>query len=109
SEETLSSERWRAVFGELAELGCRKIHFSGGEVFLRPDFLDLVASATGLGLRVNMTTNGTLVTRDAVKRIADMGVNSVSISFDGPTRSSHNAVRGRDYAWKHSLRTVRWL
>jgi MoaA/NifB/PqqE/SkfB family radical SAM enzyme len=109
SEDTLTSERWRAVFGELAELGCRKLHFSGGEVFLRPDFLDLVESAAGAGMRVNMTTNGTLVSREAVKRMADIGVNSVSISLDGPTASAHNEVRGRDYAWKRSVRAVRWL
>jgi MoaA/NifB/PqqE/SkfB family radical SAM enzyme len=36
-------------------------------------------------------------------------VNSVSISLDGPTPSTHNAVRGREYAFKHSLRTIRWL
>jgi MoaA/NifB/PqqE/SkfB family radical SAM enzyme len=109
SEQVLPSARWREVFAELAGLGCRKLHFSGGEVFLRPDFLDLVESATARGLKVNMTTNGTLVSREAVRRIADLGVNGVSISFDGPSARSHNAIRGRDYAFKRSLRTARWL
>jgi MoaA/NifB/PqqE/SkfB family radical SAM enzyme len=109
SERTLGSARWREVFGELAELGCRKVHFSGGEVFLRPDFLDLVESAARRGLKVNMTTNGTLVSRAAVRRIAELGVNGVSISLDGPTATAHNRVRGRDYAFRRSLRTARLL
>ena len=51
-EETLASDRWREVFGELVALGCRKVHFSGGEVFLRRDFLDLVQRLNE-GLRGN--------------------------------------------------------
>jgi MoaA/NifB/PqqE/SkfB family radical SAM enzyme len=109
SEQALGSTRWCEVFGELAELGCRKVHFSGGEVFLRADFLDLVESATRRGLKVNMTTNGTLVSRDAVRRIAELGVNGVSISLDGPTATAHNRIRGRDYAFRRSLRTARLL
>ncbi len=109
SEETLSSDRWRAVFREMAELGCKKIHFSGGEVFLRKDFLDLVEDAIACGMKVNMTTNGTLVDREAARRMAKMGVNSVSISLDGPDDEAHNAVRGRAYAFDRSVQTIKWL
>jgi MoaA/NifB/PqqE/SkfB family radical SAM enzyme len=109
AEQVLSSARWREVFDELAGLGCRKLHFSGGEVFLRPDFLDLVESATARGLKVNLTTNGTLVGREAVRRLAGLGVNGVSISLDGPSASAHNAIRGRDYAFHRSLQAARWL
>jgi MoaA/NifB/PqqE/SkfB family radical SAM enzyme len=108
-EEVLDSDRWRAVFGELVALGCRKLHFSGGEVFLRRDFLDLVESAVDLGLKVNVTTNGTLIDRERAKRLAASGVNSVSISLDGPTARSHDAVRGQAHAFRRSLRTIRRL
>ena len=108
-EETLSSERWRAAFREMAGLGCRKIHFSGGEVFLRRDFLDLVEDARGLGLKVNMTTNGTLVDKPAAKRMVAIGVNAVSISLDGSRSRVHDAIRGRENAFRKSLRTIRWI
>jgi len=109
SETVLSSERWRGVFGELVELGCRKLHFSGGEVFLREDFLELVESAVARGLKVNLTTNGTLISKPAAKRLVAAGVNAVSVSLDGPTAAAHDAVRGRDYAYRRSLRALRWL
>jgi MoaA/NifB/PqqE/SkfB family radical SAM enzyme len=108
-EDALDSGRWRAVFAELVELGCRKLHFSGGEVFLRRDVLDLVESAVGLGLKVNVTTNGTLVDHERARRLAASGVNSVSISLDGPTASSHDAIRGQGRAFRRSLRTIRRL
>ncbi len=108
-EDTLSSERWREVFAELPSMGCRKIHFSGGEVFLRRDFLDLVDSALSHGLKVNFTTNGTLVTKDAAKRIGALGVNAVSVSLDGADAATHEAIRGRRGAFRRSLRTLHWI
>jgi len=109
SEDTLSSARWRDVFAELSDLGCRKLHFSGGEVFLRRDFLDLVEAARGLGLKVNMTTNGTLIDRASARRIVDLGVNSVSISLDAPGATAHDRIRGQRHAFKRSLRTIKRL
>lgn len=108
-EDALDSDRWRAVFAELVALGCRKLHFSGGEVFLRRDFLDLVDAAVALGLKVNVTTNGTLVDRERARRLAASGVNSVSISLDGPTARTHDAIRGQARAFRRSLRTIRRL
>ena len=108
-EQTVSSERWRDVFAELGELGCRKVHFSGGEVFLRRDFHDLVEAALARALKVNLTTNGTLVDRHRADRLAAAGVNSVSISLDGPSPRTHDEIRGQARAFKRSVRTIRRL
>jgi len=108
-EDTLSTERWLGVLRELSALGCRKVHFSGGEVFLRRDFLEIVDGALEAGLKVNMTTNGTLVDREKAKRMARAGVNSVSISLDGPSAKVHDGVRGIPGAFRRSLRAIRWL
>jgi Fe-coproporphyrin III synthase len=109
SEVTLSSERWRELFTEMAGLGCRKVHFSGGEVFLRRDFLDLVESCVQSGMKANMTTNGTLLDRERARRVGKMGVNSVSISLDGPSSTVHDAIRGQQNAFRRSVRSIRWL
>ena len=58
-EAPISMDRFKEVISELAELGCKKIHISGGEPMLRPQLPDMVAHATSLGLRVTLTTNGT--------------------------------------------------
>src|SRR5512137_84878 len=54
-EPPLALDRFRAVLTELAELGCRKLHFSGGEPLLRPQVPDLIALATQLGMRATLT------------------------------------------------------
>jgi MoaA/NifB/PqqE/SkfB family radical SAM enzyme len=108
-EELVSSARWQEIFSELAALGCRKVHFSGGEVFLRRDFLELAEGAVAQGLKVNLTTNGTLIDKARARRLAAIGVNGVSISLDGPRAKEHDRIRGRAGAFKATLHAIRLL
>jgi len=94
---------------ELAELGCRKIHFSGGEPLLRPHVPELVAHATRSGLRVTMTTNGTLVDKELAKRLAAAGLRGVNVSIDSPDRKLHDRIRGERGAWKKAAQAVRYF
>lgn len=108
-ETTLSTDQWRRVLDEMAGLGCRKVHFSGGEVFLRPDFLDLVEHAAGAGMKVNMTTNGTLLTKERVDRLARARPNSISLSLDGPRPRVHDRIRGLPGSFRRTTRAIRRL
>ena len=56
---------------------------SGGEPLYRSDIFQLAKYATDKGLRVALATNGTLVTKEVARMIADSGVKRVSIALDG--------------------------
>jgi MoaA/NifB/PqqE/SkfB family radical SAM enzyme len=90
--------RFREIISELAELGCKKVHFSGGEPMLRPQLPDLVEHATGLGIRVTITTNGTLIDKVKAKRLIEAGLRGVNVSIDSPIRKMHEKIRGRFFA-----------
>jgi MoaA/NifB/PqqE/SkfB family radical SAM enzyme len=102
----LTISRFLAILDELASLGCRKVHFSGGEPLLRPQVPKLVAHAAGLGMRVTLTTNGTLVDKDLAKRLVEAGVRGVNVSIDSPERKTHDRIRGVRGAWKKTVRAV---
>lgn len=108
-ETTLTTDEWRKALDEMVDLGCRKVHFSGGEVFLRTDFLDLVEHASGRGMKVNMTTNGTLLTRERVERLVKARPNSISLSLDGPRPRVHDGIRGIPGSFRRTTRTIRRL
>jgi MoaA/NifB/PqqE/SkfB family radical SAM enzyme len=105
-EQPLPTSRFLEVIDELAELGCRKIHFSGGEPLLRPAVPELVERATRLGIRVTMTTNGTLVDKALAKRLIEVGLRGVNVSIDAPERRLHDRVRGVRGSWKLTTRAV---
>ena len=102
----MSMERFKAVLAELGALGTRKIHISGGEPLLRPEIPALVAHATSLGMRVTMTTNGTLVDKALAKELVQAGLRGVNISIDSPNRKMHEKIRGVAGAFKSTLRAV---
>ena len=105
-EAPIPMGRFKEVIGELAELGCQKIHFSGGEPMLRPQLPDLIELAAGLGIRVTLTTNGTLVDKVKAKRLVEAGLRGVNVSIDSPIRKMHEKIRGVEGSFKLTTRAV---
>lgn len=108
-ESPLSIVRFEEIIDELAGLGCQKIHFSGGEALLRPQLIQLVERASGLGIRVTLTTNGTLVDKLQAKALIQAGLRGVNISIDSPVRKIHDQIRGVPGSWKKTCQSVRFF
>ena len=59
----LTTEEWKKVLTELAEIGVLQIHFSGGEPTARKDLVELVQHASDVGLYSNLITSAVLLTK----------------------------------------------
>lgn len=108
-EKPLPIDAFMTLLDELASLGCHKVHFSGGEPFLRPRVIELIERTAELGMRATLTTNGTLIDKALAKRLVRSGLRGVNVSIDSPVRKVHDRVRGVDGAWKKARKTVRYL
>jgi radical SAM protein with 4Fe4S-binding SPASM domain len=58
------------ILGEMADLGILWLNFTGGEVFMRPDFFEIYDEACRKGFIVTLFTNATLLTSATVARLA---------------------------------------
>lgn len=105
----LDEAAFSRILGELAEAGCRKVHFSGGEVLARNDTERLVGRASHLGMKATLTTNLTLLTPDRAKALLRGRPSSISTSLDGATPKTHDAVRGIPGAFKKTMRALERL
>jgi len=102
-----SAERWKAVLGEAAALGCLVVRFTGGEPLLRPDFEDLYRHARALGLRVLLFTNATLLTPALARLLRDVPpLEAVEVSIYGLSRESCEAVTRTPGSFEASRRGV---
>jgi radical SAM protein with 4Fe4S-binding SPASM domain len=81
---------------------------SGGEPLMREDVFDITSYATGQGLRVAISPNGTLITAKIVERMKDVGIQRVSVSIDGSCPERHDAIRGVPGAFDQAVRGVRY-
>ncbi|MBV6394599.1 MAG: Coenzyme PQQ synthesis protein E [Anaerolineales bacterium] len=102
----LKTEKFKEIIRDLAELGCRKIHFTGGEPMLRGDIPELTAHAHALGIRVCMTSNGSLIDKAKAKALVEAGLRGINISIDSPIRKIHEKIRGVAGSWKLTTRAV---
>ncbi|MBL7942559.1 MAG: GTP 3',8-cyclase MoaA, partial [Flavobacteriales bacterium] len=95
--ELLSLEEIGSLLSVFAELGISKIRFTGGEPFLRRDFMSLVRHAASLKQfeKIAITTNGTL-TAPFVNELKDLGIHHVNLSLDTLNRERFNAMTRRD-------------
>ena len=106
--DELSFTEGRALLDDLSAYGVPAVLLSGGEPLARRDTLDLAAYARSLGLKLTLSTNGTLIDRDTAQRIKDLGFTYVGISFDG-LGATNDRFRGVDGAFERALRAIRNL
>ena len=94
SPQDLPTAKALDIIDQIAKFGNPILVLSGGEPLYRPDIFELAEYGTGLGLRVALATNGTLVTKDIAERIKHAGIKRVSISLDGSDAATHDSFRG---------------
>ena len=107
-EGELTTTDAMGLFKDLAQFGVPAVLLSGGEPLMRPDLFDLVAYGRELGLRFTLSTNGTLITREAAGRIQSAGFSYVGISLDG-IGETNDRFRGVAGAFGRTLQAFRNL
>lgn len=104
----LTTDEWKKVLSELAQLGVLQVHFSGGEPTARKDIVELVRHASDVGLYSNLITSAVLLTRNKLAALADAGLSHVQISFQGNEPSVADRVAGLKDAHRKKLEVAKW-
>src|SRR6266513_3855395 len=69
------------LLDEMAESGVFILTLSGGEIFLRKDFFELLEHARRLLFCVKLKTNAILIGEREAARLRDLGIHSVQVSI----------------------------
>jgi Fe-coproporphyrin III synthase len=106
SPPELSTEAGKKLIGDLADFGVPVLLFSGGEPLMRKDLFELAGLAKERGLRVAISTNGTLVTPEAARKLKEIGFAEVGISLDG-IEPTNDYFRGKEGAFQAALTGIK--
>ncbi len=75
----------KEIMVEGYDAGYRHLHITGGEPLFWKGLFEALDYGFGVGYEtIFMNTNGTLITEEISKRLADYGSFSISVSLDGP-------------------------
>ena len=86
----LSTGQILLLIAQMADMGTRRIYFSGGETLLRDDIGLILEYCRQKGIRTVLNSNGSLVP-ERIKELYSLGV--LCLSLDGP-RQVHDSIRG---------------
>jgi len=83
------------------------ISFSGGEPLLLPNVHDLVFYARYRGCRVNVLTNGILLTPDGLENFLRLGVGAIQIPLLSAEADVHDYLTSRKGSWETAVGALR--
>jgi len=99
----------KSVLDQLADAGVFFLTFSGGEVFLRRDFLELVAYARRLLFNVKVKTNAAMIREPEARRLRELGIENIQISVYSHRPEVHDAITKLPGSLNRTIKAIRFL
>jgi len=90
----LKTNEWKKIIDQIHDEGCLQLCFTGGEPFLRPDFLELYAYAKRKGFLITIFTNGHFFTDKIINYLKKSPPYVLRISLDSLERDIYEKITG---------------
>ncbi|HET9399436.1 MAG TPA: radical SAM protein [Candidatus Acidoferrales bacterium] len=105
----LSTAEILDLLDQMAAAGVLFLTISGGEIFLRRDFFEILESARAAAFCVRLKTNGVMIREAEARQLADLHIESVQISIYSDRAEVHDEITKLPGSLARSLRAVRLL
>ena len=105
----LTYEEHCRILDEITAAGCLWVCFTGGEIFVRKDFLDIYAYAKKKGLLPTLFTNGTLITAEIADFLVKWRPFNIEITLYGHTQKTYEKVTGVPGSYNRCLEGIHLL
>ena len=89
-----------------SEAGTRDFEITGGEPLLRKDIFDVIDKCCDSFYEVILATNGTLITREVARKLAELTNVLVQVSLDSYTATFYDQFRGVKGAFDKAVKGI---
>jgi MoaA/NifB/PqqE/SkfB family radical SAM enzyme len=104
----LTTVQVKSILEQLAEAGTFLLGLSGGEVFLRPDLLEILEFARGQNFSISLMTTGTVgINRDILRFLGELGLNGLVFTLFSLNPAVHDGLTGIPGSWAILQNTIR--
>jgi len=106
----MTTDEIKRVLAEMADAGVFVMTFSGGEIFLRKDFFEILEYARyELHFCVKLKTNAIMIREQEAARLREIGVESIQISIYSHRPEVHDAITLVSGSLKRSIAAAKFL
>jgi len=104
-KKDLSFEEIKKIIDNLNSV--KRVSLIGAEIFMRSDIFQIIEEFIKKGIKLYLTTNGTLINKDNVKKLIKLrkGIRGIGFSLDG-LEKTHNRIRGVNFAFKRTIEAI---
>lgn len=107
SKTEITFEKIQEVLTDIKKMNVGYVAFTGGEVTLRTDFLDILHMAKEKGIKTCFVTNGTCIDNSLASGLKNL-TSEVLVSVDGP-KEYHDKFRGMQGAFDKTMQGIQNL
>lgn len=94
---------------QLVKSGSLYAVFTGGEIFMRRDAMDILEAARKLDFAVSLYTNASLITEEIAKRISWLYPRKLRVTLYGANEKAYQKVTGKSGMFRRSLKGIQHL
>ena len=99
----------RSVLDQLAEAGVFFLTLSGGEVFMRRDFFEILEHARRQLFNVKVKTNGVMIGQAEARRLRALHIDTIQISLYSHRAEVHDAITKLPNSFARTIRAICFL
>ncbi len=97
------------ILDQIVDEGCLWLLLTGGEPFVRPEFLNIYTYAKKKGLLITLFTNGTLLTPYIADYLSELPPHSIEVTLYGVTQETYEKVTGVSGSHKRCMYGIELL
>ena len=101
----MDMDLYRSIIDEIGPLAGSAVLHSWGEPLMHPDLVAMIAYGKRAGVRMETSTNITLLNEERARGILDAGLDVLYLAMDGATKDTYERVRV-NAKWEKSIRNV---
>ena len=90
----LQPREYRRIFAEMADAGTLWLLMTGGEIFVRPDFMEIYRIARETGFLITLFTNGSGISEQVADELSRHRPLAIEITLYGATRETSEKLTG---------------
>jgi len=105
----LSADQFRSIIDQITDAGCLWIKLTGGEPFVRSDFMDLYLYARSRGMLVTLYTNATQITAKVVRLLVENPPELIEVSLYGSVPAVYEGLTRTPGSYTRCLRGIERL
>ena len=107
--KNLRIEEYKNILSKLSKMGCLEIVFTGGEVSLNKDWLELCSYARSLRFSVIIKTHAAKLSHEIISKLREYHVTEVQVSLYSMAPEIHDEFVGRQGSHAKTVSALRYM